>query len=206
MAPDDEVGVAFEAAADWYLSVLTRIPADTWDAPGLGSWTVKELAAHTARAFVTIETYLADAPTEAEVPDPVTYFHIALANAAAHAGVAERGKRDASNLGDDPAASIAIIAERVRGIVAATPGDALTQSAVGGMQFSDYLMTRTVELTVHTCDLCQAIGLDEQPPEVAAALTFSVLGGLAAIHPQRAGILRGLTGRDSLPNGCNVLG
>ncbi len=206
MAPDDEVCAAFEAAADWYLAVLVRIPADAWDGPALGSWTVKELAAHTARAFVTIETYLADAPTEAEIPDPVTYFHIALANVAGHAGVAERGKREAANLGDDPAAAIAIVAERVRGIVASTPGDALTRSAVGGMRFSDYLMTRTVELTVHTCDICQAIGLDEQPPEVAAALTFSVLGGLAAIHPQRSAVLRALTGRASLPSGCNVLG
>ncbi|MDQ6697865.1 MAG: maleylpyruvate isomerase N-terminal domain-containing protein [Actinomycetota bacterium] len=206
MAPDDEVCAAFEAAADWYLSVLTRIPADAWDGPGLGSWTVKELAAHTARAFVTIETYLAEAPNAAEVHDPVTYFQIALADSATHAGVAERGKREAANLGDDPAASIAIIAERVRGIVATTPGDALTRSAVGGMRFSDYLMTRTVELTVHTCDICQAIGLDEQPPEVAAALTFSVLGGLAAIHPRRREVLRALTGRVSLPDGCNVLG
>ena len=56
-------------------------------------------------------------------------------------------------------------------------------------------MTRVVELTVHTCDLCAAIGLDEQPPEAAAEVTFWVLGGLAATHPRRGEILRALTGR-----------
>jgi len=206
MALDDDVHAAFEAAADWYLSVLARIPADAWDGPGLGSWTVKELAAHTARAFVTIETYLADPPAVAEVPDAVTYFHIALADPATHVGVAERGRREAADLGDDPAASIAVIAERVRGIVATTPGDALTRSAVGGMAFGDYLSTRTVELVVHTCDICEAVGLDDQPPESAAAVTFSVLGGLAALHPRRSEIVRALTGRASLAVGCNVLG
>src|SRR6478736_3930197 len=201
MIADDEVRVAFEAAADWYLAVLVRVPAAAWVNPGLGVWTVKELAAHTARAFVTIETYLANAPTELVVPDAVAYFHAALANPATHAGVAERGRQEAAGLGEDPAASIAVIAERVRGIVATTADDDVTSSAVGGMRFADYLSTRVLELTVHTCDLCAAIGLDEEPPEAAASVTFSILAGLAAVHPQRGAILRTLTGRTDLPSG-----
>ena len=130
MVADDEVRVAFEAAADWYLAVLVRVPAEAWVRPGLGVWTVKELAAHTARAFVTIETYLANAPTELVVPDAVAYFRAALADPATHAGVAERGRQEAAGLGDDPAASIAVIAERVRGIVATTADDDVTSSAV----------------------------------------------------------------------------
>jgi uncharacterized protein (TIGR03083 family) len=206
MAPDEEVRGAFDAAADWYLSVLARVPADAWQKPGLGEWTVKELAAHTARAFVTIEAYLADPPAEIVVPDAITYFRAALGNPAVHKGVAERGRREAANLGNDPAASIAIVAERVRGIVATTSDDAATGSAAGGMRFADYLVTRVLELTVHTCDLCAAIDLDEQPPEAAAAVTLSVLGALAAARPERSEIIRALTGRAALPGGSNVLG
>jgi hypothetical protein len=204
--PGDDVRLAFEAAADWYLSVLVRVPAAVWDQPGLGVWTVKELAAHTARAFVTIETYLANAPDEVVIPDATAYFSLALANPATHEGVAQRGRQEAASLGADPAASIAIIAERVRGIVAATSDDAVIGSAVGGIRFTDYLVTRVLELTVHTCDLCAAIDLDEPPPEVAAAVAFSVLGGLAAHHPERGELLRALTGRVALAHGANVLG
>ena len=171
----------------------------------MGSWTVKELAAHTARAFTTIEAYLATPPGDLVVPNAVAYFRRSLADPIVHEAVAERGRQDAAGLGADPVGSIAISAERVRGIVTTTEDDVVIASAAGGIRFAEYLRTRTLELTVHTTDLCAAIDLDEEPPEVAADVAMSLLGGLAAAHPRRGDILRALTGRADLDE-LNLLG
>ncbi|MEJ7585684.1 MAG: maleylpyruvate isomerase family mycothiol-dependent enzyme [Acidimicrobiales bacterium] len=200
-----EARAAFTLAADWFLSVLARVPSDAWDRPGLGEWTVKELAAHTTRALTTIEQYLAAAPAEVVLSGPVAYFRAAMAIPDVHTGVAERGRREATSLGDDPVAAIGESAERVRALVDATPGDTVCGSAVGGIALDDYLATRVVELTVHTTDLVAALGLDEQVPVPAAAVTLAILAGLAATRPDRTSVLRALTGRIDLPPGTTLL-
>lgn len=196
---------AFGAAASWYLSVLDRVPAGAWDGPGLGEWTVRELAAHTARAFTTVETYLAQAPGEVVIADPVAYFQAAAAIPGAHEAVAERGRQEAAHLGAEPVAAITAIADRAQVIVDATADGAVCASPIGGIGFSDYLATRVLELVVHTSDLCAALGFDDQPPAEAAAGALSVLAGLAAAHPRRADVLRALTGRAGYPAGLTVL-
>ena len=203
---DPEVRAGFEAAAEWFLIVLGAIPARAWDDPGLGEWTVKELAAHTARAFTTVEQYLTNDPVDVVITDPVAYFRTAMATPGANAAVAERGRQAAAALGDDPVSALVAIATRVRATIASTADDAVCDSFVGGIRFPDYLATRVLELTVHTTDLCAALGRDDQPPEAAAMVTFAVLGGLAAAEADRATLLRGLTGRTAIPAGRSVLG
>lgn len=201
----EDVRAGFAAAADWYLSALTRVPADAWDRPGLGEWSVRELAAHTARAFTTIETYLADAPSSIEVPDAVTYFRIALSPPGADHAVADRGRAEAVRLGADLVTAVRAVADRVRPLVDATGDDAVCASPIGGIRFIDYLVTRTFELTVHTADLCAATALDGQLPTEAATVTFAVLGRLAATGDHSAGLMRALTGRDDVASATNVL-
>lgn len=201
-----EVRTAFDDAAGWYLSVLDRVPPGAWDGPGLGEWSVRELAAHTARAFVTIEQYLASAPGEPTVAGPVAYFRDGLASPDVEKAVAERGRRQAIAFGDDLVGKVGVLADRVRALVDVTADDAICNTFLGGMRFADYLVTRVVELTVHTSDLCAALGLDDQPPEPAAAVTFGVLARLAATRPDRAMVLLAVTGRDPLPPGTTLLG
>ncbi|WP_367882232.1 maleylpyruvate isomerase N-terminal domain-containing protein [Rathayibacter oskolensis] len=48
----------FETSATAFLRLLERIGDDQWTDPGLGDWDVRGLAGHTARAILTVETYL----------------------------------------------------------------------------------------------------------------------------------------------------
>ncbi|MEJ7757084.1 MAG: hypothetical protein WKF83_12985 [Nocardioidaceae bacterium] len=73
------------------------------------------------------------------------------------------------------------------------------------MRLIDYLVARTFELTVHTCDLCAALGLDADVPPIAAAQTAALIGELAARHQQVTALLLSATGRGPLPPGFTVL-
>ena len=74
--PDAQVREAFESAADWFLDVVRRVSVDAWSRPGLGEWTVRELAAHTARAFTTIELYLEVPPESVMVGGKIGRAHV----------------------------------------------------------------------------------------------------------------------------------
>ena len=37
----------FRAAAVSFADLVSRLPADRWDSPGLGDWTLRELVGHT---------------------------------------------------------------------------------------------------------------------------------------------------------------
>ncbi len=206
---DAQVREAFDAASDWFADVVGRVPADAWTRPGLGEWTVRELAAHTARAFTTIELYLETAPDVVAVGGIVSYCRAAMASPGVNAAVAERGRQAGADLPADPedlVATLRTMAEQARAIVAATADDAATGSAAGGMRFADYLSTRVFELTVHTADLCSALGFEDRPPESAARLVLVALAGLAAAGPLAAPAMQTLTGRAPWPDGATVLG
>ena len=47
------VRAAFEDAATSLLQTVDRVEPHQWELPGLGEWTVRELTAHTLRAFTT---------------------------------------------------------------------------------------------------------------------------------------------------------
>ena len=86
--------------------------------------------------------------------------------------------------------------------MASTPLDREVQHAAGRLRFEDYLVTRIVELTLHSADLRRAIDEPVAFPEAPSAITRDVLVGLAG----RAGALAvacALTGRAG-PR-CNVL-
>ena len=62
----------FSSAAGSYLELLGDIRDDQWDLPGLGVWTVRDLAGHTARAILTVENYLGqEEPGEATIGSAV---------------------------------------------------------------------------------------------------------------------------------------
>jgi hypothetical protein len=57
----------FSRSAECFLELLGKIPDDRWESPGLGNWSVRSLAGHTARAILTVESYL-----DQEEPGSVT--------------------------------------------------------------------------------------------------------------------------------------
>lgn len=123
----------------------------------LGDWTVRDLVAHIAQGLGSVSRDLAlpeppgpkPATTLLEWPPAVAAV---VRDPEAPAPAADRpdllalyGEVEAAFLADVPASG---------------PGDRLLPTRVGSMRLTDYLVTRTVELIVHTDDLNEALGLE----------------------------------------------
>ncbi|MFV0534131.1 MAG: maleylpyruvate isomerase N-terminal domain-containing protein [Cumulibacter sp.] len=137
----------FTTAAAGYLTVVNGVSADALDEPGLGEWDVRSLLGHSARAFQTIETYLAAEPEVISLRSPSEYFIATRAGLADRTAVTERGRAAGIALGDDPIRVIGEIADRVRARVNAQQDDAVATTPVGAIALLDYLPTRAFELT-----------------------------------------------------------
>jgi hypothetical protein len=84
-------------------------------------------------------------------------------------------------------------------------GEQLVQSAAGGMRLSAWLATRTFELTVHTRDIAAATGIAATSTSKALADAASLAARVAVTVGTGKPVLRGLTGRGTLPKGFSVL-
>ena len=197
------VRAAFAEGAATFLDTLRAVGPEYWDRPGaLGDWTTRELAAHTLRAFITIDGYLAAQPTVDRVlADAAEYYQVALADAGVHQGVASRARQAARQL-IDPVGEAEVTVTHTLALVAATADDEPVNTFAGQITLVEYLATRVVELGVHTLDLQRATG---QPTELhpdTSAVIVSVLTALAS----PVTLVLALTGRAVLPAGFNVLG
>jgi uncharacterized protein (TIGR03083 family) len=198
-----EVRAGFNAGAATLLTALRGVQPEYWDRPGaLGEWTTRELAAHTLRAFITVEGYLmAEPSTDRVLADASEYYQTALSNAGVHQGVAARARQAGRQL-IDPVGEAETTIAQVLALVASTADDEPVNSPSGQMTLSEYLATRVVELGVHTLDLQRATGqLPELHPDTSAVV-LNVLTGLASPVP----LVLALTGRAPLPADFNVLG
>jgi hypothetical protein len=101
---------AFDEAADAFQDLVSRVPAAAWTIPALGGWSVRDLVGHTGRAFVTIESYLAQ-PRGVGQPWQQRHY-LRTARASVPNAIADRGRQAGQALGDDPPAAIADLADR----------------------------------------------------------------------------------------------
>ncbi len=199
----DETLPAFRDASDWFLSVVRVVGPDQWSGPGLGEWSVLELAAHASRAYTTVVEYLVPSG-EIDVESAADYFRRAMPDAGINADIADRGRTEGAALADDPVAAIERRADATFELIERAPIGAVCVSRGGVIALGDFLATRVVELSVHTLDLADALGLEEtEPPPAAARVAVQVLGALAS-EPSPSVLLRALTGRLALPRGFSV--
>ncbi|GAA1437734.1 maleylpyruvate isomerase N-terminal domain-containing protein [Microlunatus lacustris] len=194
---------AFRDAAEHFVQTAARVE-DRWDAPGLGEWDVRALVGHTSRSLLTVEAYLAQPAAAVEVESAADYFR-ATSAAAAGSGVAQRGRDAGEALGPDPHSALADLAERVLQLVDDSSGHELVTTFAGGMRLSDYLPTRTFELTVHTADLAVALGLPVDLPVTAATQALHLVTELALTRGLAGPLLLSATGRPGLAPGSSVL-
>lgn len=192
---------AFRSAGDWFRETVGRV-GDRWELPGLGEWTVRDLVGHTSRALSTVASYLDAEPGPIEVPSTTAYY---LAVGQSPAAVAERGREAGRALGNDPVSAVGELYDRVQAKVESAPDDAYVGTAAGGMRLIDYLPTRTFELVVHTADLSSALGVEPEPPSVAAASALRLAGALSLERGSAVDVLLGLTGRRPLPTGFTIV-
>ncbi len=163
----------------------------------------------TSRSLSTVETYLdlagADSDPVWTLADAVAYY-LAIAGALADApAVAQRGRAAGAALGDDPMTTLSALVTRVPELVRTAPATALVRTQFGTMTLEGYLPTRTLELTVHTCDLAVALGVSADVPPGPAADALAIIGGLARSPGTASAALLALTGRRPLPAGYSVL-
>ena len=197
--------LAYEQAAGFFVATVEQVRPEQWDSPGLDRWSVRDLAGHTGRALLTVETYLGQPASAVEVETPGDYFVAALAGTGGPDQIAQRGREAGAALGPDPASAVREIAARVLGLVATADDARLLSTPVGGMRLRAYLPTRTFELVVHTLDLAVALGVPAEPPPEPARLSLQIAAELTLRSGRGAEVLLALTGRRPLPDGFSVV-
>ncbi|MDT3396131.1 sterol carrier family protein [Streptomyces sp. B1866] len=160
-------------------AVAALDPADLAAPTRLGGWTVRELVAHlgmVARSVVSGLEQPAPPRQEASLADYVT-------GTAPLAAAIDEGTHALAAEGD-PRELLERIAARFAELLANAPGDRLVPSRVGAFRLDEYLVTRCVELVVHTDDLAAALGAEIPFDRQALATTTRLLAdALAAAAP-----------------------
>ncbi|MFI5684742.1 sterol carrier family protein [Streptomyces sp. NPDC051636] len=119
----------------------------------LGQWTVRDLGAHVTMAVETVSRNLdREEPAKAEL----TLLEWPFATAVRAADI-DDGTRELAKANPDLDALYARTEERLTERLATAPGARLLATRTGAMNLADYLVTRTVELVVHTDDLNAAV-------------------------------------------------
>src|SRR5665213_2557749 len=82
----------FDQAARSFLDLVAEVRPEQWGDPALGSWDVRSLVGHTARAISTVETYLLAEPAPAvSVPNAEAYYTEVLQTYTDNDSMAARG-------------------------------------------------------------------------------------------------------------------
>ncbi|MEU3736486.1 sterol carrier family protein [Streptomyces sp. NPDC032198] len=142
----------------------------------LGDWTVRELAAHLTMGIGAVTRFLA-MPEPAARELALLDWPFATASAAAQVDEASRGLA-AQDLDELYARTLSGFDDALPEVTAGR----LTPTRFGAMTLDDFLVTRTVELIVHTDDLNDAVpGLDIPYDRQALAACTRLLADALAV-------------------------
>jgi uncharacterized protein (TIGR03083 family) len=147
----------------------------------LPGWTVRDLSAHVTMAVETVSRNLdRDEPPRPELALLDWPFATAV-----RAGDIADGTRDLAAAHPDLDALFARTEERLTERLTTAPGTRVLAARTGAMTLADYLVTRTVELVVHTDDLNAAVPALDIPydRQALAAATRLLADALAAKAP-----------------------
>ena len=181
----------FNEAVAFFLDVASRLPDDAWPNEALGVWNVRDLVGHTSRAILLVEEYATEGTTRSGFGTPDE--------------IAERGRQAGRALGDDPVGALHALADRVLALVERLPDDHPMHTPGGMRPLSRYLPSRVAELTIHTVDLANALGMDAEPPRECLRSTLYALADYAIREGTGAEVAFALTGRAPLPPGFSVV-
>ncbi|GKQ36889.1 maleylpyruvate isomerase family mycothiol-dependent enzyme [Streptomyces sp. A012304] len=144
----------------------------------LGEWTVRELVAHIGTAVTAVHRSL-------DLPEPARQ-DVALLDwpfaTVADAPAVDDFTRGLAGRHPDLDAYLADAEESLRERLDAHPSTRLLRTDAGALSLADYLVTRTVELVVHTDDLNAAVpGLDVPFDRQALAAATRLLADALAV-------------------------
>ncbi|MFG3309909.1 sterol carrier family protein [Streptomyces wuyuanensis] len=143
----------------------------------LADRTVRELAADIALTYGAVAVALA----RPEPPKTDTALLDWPFSTAGRAGAVGEGTPAATEASPDLPALYARTAGEVEAALAVASGERLVRTGSGAMRLSDHLVTRAVELVVHTDDLAEATGLDIPYERQALAACVRLLADALAV-------------------------
>lgn len=143
----------------------------------LGDWSVRELAAHLTMAVETVSRNL-DRPEPGAKELALLDWPFATAD---RAGDIADGTRELAADNPDLDALYARTGQRLIERLLTASDDRLLAARTGAMTLADYLVTRTVELVVHTDDLNRATGADIPLDRQALAACTRLLADALAV-------------------------
>ena len=197
---------AYRRAVASFLETAARVQPDQWGAPALGVWSIRDLVGHTSRSITRVEEFGSQRAESVDITSAVHHYRRSLRQPSDDERVAELGREAGQALGDDPLATMNADWARAEPVLEATDEDTIIAYDNGGIRFGDYLETRVFELTVHTLDLANAIGVEVEPSREAMGITLQLLASLALESGRGAPLALSGTGRGPLPQGYSVLG
>ena len=201
----------YKSAAVSFADLVSRLPADRWDGPGLGDWTLRDLVGHTvSSALRQVPVALATPAGTVAVESAEAYWSLARTvapdrYAALTAASALDARETGRALGDDPAARVGELIGRATQALAAAGDDDVIATAAGGMRVRDWLPTRTFELVVHGLDAAGAAGVEYVLATEAVADAAAQAARVAAAVGDGPLLLRALTGRGALPEKFSII-
>ncbi|MDI1466007.1 maleylpyruvate isomerase N-terminal domain-containing protein [Catellatospora sp. KI3] len=182
--------------------------AKAWSGPSaLTGFTVGGLAEHLGSQVLSLPKLLADPPGDGAVIGVLDHYAKARwvgadLDATVNVAIRRTGEQAAA---EGAAALVERVDELVRRLpelLAGAPADCHVSPPAGPwrLRLDDYLLTRLMEITVHSDDL--ACGLDIPTPELPAEVTEPVLALLSALAVRRHGttaVLRALSRSERAP-------
>lgn len=203
MTTTGELIEIYRVAGEHALALVAAVPADRWQAPALGSWTVRTLVGHIGRSFTTVTDYLAKPAADRDVHTVADYYIVALQQTDA-AAIDARAEQSARALGDQPLAALRDFRDAALAALD-NAGDPLICTVAGGMRLSDYLPTRIFELAVHSLDLARATGQPQTLPDEVCSSATELAAAIAVRRGHGELVLSALTGRAPLATGFSVV-
>ncbi|SFD06021.1 DUF6968 family protein [Micromonospora sediminimaris] len=204
---------AYLAAADVAASLLrTPVLAERWTTPSaLPYYSTGGLARHLANQ-ITRTSELLDAPPGQTAIDVLAHFTgsgwvTTGAEEADNTDIRERGERAAT---ETDAAQLAVevdgVLAKLRRTVPAQPPYRIVDLGDWGLAVDDFLLTRLLELVVHTDDLAVSLGLPTpEMPAAATELTTDLLTRIAAWRHGPLAVVRALSRRERAPETISAL-
>ena len=197
---------AYRAAATFFAETVAQIKQSQWDDPGLGVWSVRDLVGHTYNSLVRIPQFATQRADKVDVESAAKHYHISLAPDGADEAIAQGGREAAKMLGEDPIATVSKAVGEALKVLDETPDGTIIKYNNGGIRLEDYLVTRVLELTVHTLDVQSATGIAIPPPDPALRTALHLLADLGADSGHGGELALLATGRGVIPDRFSVLG